>query len=62
MADVESIRARIAELERELEELKGSVPAHSALPSHMIRIEELEDEIEELKLKLKEVEREDNGA
>ena len=40
-------RERIAALERELAELRASMPAHSTPPSLLMRIEELEDELQE---------------
>ena len=44
----ERIEARIAELREELEELKGSIPAHSTSIHHIAQIEDLEEEIERL--------------
>ena len=37
---------RIKELERQIAELKGSWPAHSAPPTMFQRLEELEEELE----------------
>ena len=37
----------IEEIEAELEDLKGRMPAHSVRPHMMMRLEELEDELEE---------------
>jgi len=39
----------IEEIEAELEDLKGRLPAHSVRPHMMIRLEELEDELEAAK-------------
>ncbi len=39
---------RIAELRRELAELRASLPAHSTKPSMFARLEEIEDELSEL--------------
>lgn len=38
----------IAELEREIEEIKRSLPAHSVPPAMLLRLEELEEKREEL--------------
>ena len=43
---------RLAELERELEQLKKQLPKHGLKPSTLARIDELEEEIAELKKKL----------
>ena len=43
----ESIRQRLADLQRELDELVAALPHHSVKPSQLIRIEDLEDEIAE---------------
>ncbi len=43
---------RLAELERELEQIKQQLPKHSIKPSTLARIDELEEEIAELKTKL----------
>ena len=42
-------RRGIAEIEAELEDLKGRLPAHSVRPHMMLRLEELEDELEAAK-------------
>ena len=39
----------IEEIEAELEDLRGRLPAHSVRPHMMIRLEELEDELAEAK-------------
>ena len=39
---------RIATLEKEVQELKASLPAHSLPPSMLIRLEELQEELEAL--------------
>ena len=41
--------ARIAELERLIEELKQRLPAHSVKPQMIRELEDLEDELENLK-------------
>lgn len=43
---------RLAELERELAQLKKQLPAHGLKPSTLARIDELEEEIAELKKEL----------
>ncbi len=43
---------RLAELERDLEQLKLQLPKHSIKPSTLARIDELEEEIDELKSQL----------
>ena len=43
---------RLAELERELEQLQKQLPKHGLKPSTLARIDELEEEIAELKAKL----------
>jgi hypothetical protein len=48
--------ARIVELEREIQELEASLPAHSVPPSMLIRLEELEDELEELRTEFQDTE------
>ncbi len=40
---------RIKELEREIADIKGRMPAHSINPAMIIELEELEDELEKLK-------------
>ncbi len=45
---------RLAELERELEQLKQQLPKHGLKPSTVARLDELEEEIEALKAKLEE--------
>ena len=42
-------QARIAELERLIEELKQRLPAHSVKPQMIRELEDLEDELENLK-------------
>ena len=39
---------RIAELERQLADLKARLPAHSTPPAMLIKLEELENELDEL--------------
>jgi ribosomal protein L29 len=39
------LQDQISRLERELAELRASLPAHSIPPSMVMRIEELEDEL-----------------
>jgi uncharacterized small protein (DUF1192 family) len=43
---------RLAELERELAQLKSQLPKHGLKPSTLARIDELEEEIEKLKVEL----------
>jgi uncharacterized small protein (DUF1192 family) len=43
---------RLAELERELAQLKSQLPKHGLKPSTLARIDELEEEIEKLKAEL----------
>ncbi len=40
---------RIAQLEKEIAEMKAHIPKHSVRPHMIIRIEELEEELERLK-------------
>ena len=40
---------RLAELERELEQLKKQLPKHGLKPSTLARIDDLEEEIDALK-------------
>ncbi len=42
------VAQRLSDLIRELETLKGSLPAHSVKPAMLIRIEELDEQIESL--------------
>ncbi len=42
-------KERIAQLEREIAEMKARIPKHSVRPHHMIRLEELEEELARLK-------------
>ncbi len=44
----ERLREELARLRKELEERRGSLPAHSVRPHQLLRIEELEDRIAEL--------------
>ena len=39
----------VEEIEAELDDLKGRMPAHTLRPHMMIRLEELEDELEAAK-------------
>lgn len=48
----DKIRERIGELQRELEERKRSLPAHSIRPHQLLILEALEEEIAELKARL----------
>lgn len=41
--------ARLAQLQREYDELRASLPAHSVPAAMLIRLEELEDEIAALR-------------
>ncbi len=45
MASIE----RIAQLEKEIDEIKARMPKHSVPPSLIIELEDLEDELEELR-------------
>ncbi len=42
---------RIKELEREIADIRGRIPAHSVNPAMIIELEDLEDELERLKRK-----------
>ena len=44
-----SNRERIAQLEKEIEEMKARLPKHSVPPAMIIELEDLEDELEMLK-------------
>ncbi len=46
--DDPELQQQVAQLEREINELKSSLPAHSTPPSLLIRLEELEEELEKL--------------
>ena len=46
------LRQRIDVLEREIEELESSLPAHSVPASMLIRLEDLQEELEKLKSSL----------
>ena len=48
MSDAE----RLADLERELEQLKKQLPKHGLKPSTLARIDDLEEEIDALKTQL----------
>ncbi|WP_457575832.1 hypothetical protein [Desulfomarina sp.] len=48
MSDTEKIRKRLAELEKEIEETKKRLPAHSVKPPVMMDLLALEDERDEL--------------
>lgn len=43
------LKQRIGELEREIEELESSLPAHSVPASMLIRLEDLQEELDTLK-------------
>jgi ribosomal protein L29 len=40
---------RIKELEKEIADIRGRIPAHSINPAMIMELEELEDELEKLK-------------
>ena len=40
---------RMEELERQIKDLKGRIPAHSVKPTMLQELEELEEELEKLK-------------
>ena len=44
-----SSEERIAQLEKEIEEMKARLPKHSVPPAMIIELEDLEDELEMLK-------------
>ena len=44
-----SNRERIAQLEKEIEEMKARLPKHSVPPAMIIELEDLEDELEMLR-------------
>ena len=43
-----SKQQRLEELEEQIEEIKGSLPAHSIPTAMLLNLEELEEELEEL--------------
>jgi len=43
------LKQRISELEREIEELESSLPAHSVPASMLIRLEDMQEELDTLK-------------
>ncbi len=45
MASRDDLAVRLAQLQREHDEVEASLPAHSVPASMLIRLEELEDEI-----------------
>jgi len=47
--NVDELKMRIAELEREIEDAKRRLPAHSIRPHQMMEIERMEDELAELR-------------
>ncbi|MFZ7126588.1 MAG: hypothetical protein ACOWWM_10600 [Desulfobacterales bacterium] len=55
MDTLESIQNRLDELEREIEEAKKRLPAHSIRPAHMAPLLELEDERDRLMARLEEI-------
>ncbi len=46
------LSARIAQLEREIAELRGSLPRHSARAEHILRLEDLEEELDAIRVTL----------
>ena len=44
-----SLKERIAQLEKEIEQVKARLPKHSVPPAMIIELEDLEDELEMLK-------------
>ena len=44
---------RIAQLEKEIAELEGRLPAHSTPPAMLIELEELEEELEALRARVR---------
>ncbi len=48
----DELEAELAELNKELIERKGALPAHSIRPHQILRIEEIEDRIAELQKEL----------
>ncbi len=47
----ESDIEKIKRLEKEIEDLKGRIPAHTIRPHMIMELEKLEEELEELKRK-----------
>lgn len=47
-----SLAERLAQVERELEQLKMQLPKHGLKPATLARIDSLEEEIEKLKAEL----------
>jgi predicted nuclease with TOPRIM domain len=52
MESLENIRERIAQLEKELKQLRSQFPKHSIKPSMIMQMDELEDELESLNKKM----------
>ncbi len=46
-----SDREQMAQLEKEIEQLKARLPKHSVPPAMIIELEDLEDELEKLKVR-----------
>lgn len=47
-----SSKERIAQLKKEIEEIKARLPKHSTPPAMIIELEDLEDELEMLKARV----------
>ncbi|MBN1317360.1 MAG: hypothetical protein JXA42_17895 [Anaerolineales bacterium] len=45
----ELVEKQIAEIEKQIDQLKASLPAHSTPPSMIIKLEDLEEELEHLR-------------
>ena len=51
----EKLKAELAKLNAELEDLKKALPAHTIRPHQLMAIEGVEDKIKELENKLKDI-------
>ena len=51
-SEIEELKARIAELEAEIEDAKKRIPAHSVRPQQIMEIERMEDELAEMRNRL----------
>jgi len=54
MESLDSIRERIAQLEKELIQLRSQFPKHSIKPAMIMQMDDLEEELERLNKQLKE--------
>jgi Tfp pilus assembly protein PilO len=54
MESLENIKEQIAQLEKELKQLRSQFPKHSIKPSMIMQMDDLEDELEILNKRLQE--------